>query len=211
MEELSISNGSSAIAAFAEQKQNLVRKSAQIAAIQNEQDFNSAAEARKEIAQLVKEVSAQRKAITVKLDTAKKNIISQEKEMTAELVSEDERLKALLNFYATEQMRIRNAQEMQRMKAESDAAMRNAEAAELGIDAVFTANTDADAVTAKPKGTLVYKFEVIAPAEVPRDLCSPDEGAIRAFVQYQKSMKKPAESIVIPGVRVWSEMRVDNR
>lgn len=179
----------------------------------NEQ-FDSVASARKRIGDLLKELDAERKSVTSELDKAKKSIMEQQRALASGLEAENARLGKLLNDYATLQAEKARMAELARKEAEAEREMQKEAAQELGINAVFAPVVKPQvemAKSASARQVKVDKFEIVNAQAVPREFCTPDEKAIKAWMQYQKSMGRDVSTLQVPGIRFWSEIRVDNR
>jgi TolA-binding protein len=133
----------------------------QVTAVESEGDLERAGKIYTDVATLVKELEKKRLDITRPLDDVKKQIMSAEKDMTAKLTSEQDRIKRMNNAYATKKMqeaqaeqrrvdelnRIEqaNAAELQR-KAQEEADAKAATAQSIfGAQAVTTAQVQAQA------------------------------------------------------------------
>lgn len=206
----------------------------------NEQ-LEEAGKVESEAKKLIKSMDEIRKGITRKLDAIKKGIMDTEKEMTAGLQKESTRINRLMSDYATKQLRAAQEAERKRQQAERDAAEAAAKAeaeAEAAAKAAYEAQISENPFAPEPEPpappvyvqpvleqvpyverprtstnsfTAVTKFEVIDSSKVAREFLSVDESKIREFLSYRKKMGDDMESIVIEGVKIWTEAQVKTR
>lgn len=206
-------------------RDDLISKAKAVTVVDSESTLEVVGSLDTQAKKLINKLSAQRKEITSKLDAAKKSIMASEKSFVADLVSEQERLNKLCVAYATEVERKRQEElaAIQRMEAEMATAALIAEQSDKNYDPFKDDNSPYADVQVQavpsiesPKTSAntfvkVYKFEIVDANKIPRELCVPDEKKIRAMLNYQKQLGNDPESMVIPGLRIYSEMSVRSR
>lgn len=128
-----------------------------VSAVETEGQLEYAGRVQTDIANLVKEIEKKRLDITRPLDDVKKQIMAAEKDMTAKLNAELERIKRMNNAYATKKMQ--EAQAEQRRVDELN-RQEQAKAAELARKAQEEA--DAKAATAQS----IFGAAVVTAAQV---------------------------------------------
>lgn len=190
-----------------EQRENVVRAAGGITSVTRQIDLDNATEADAAIKSLLKELEKKRKAVTSKLDAAKKQIMAQEKDLAAPLTEQHERLERMINAYVAEQMRKRREQEEAAQRAIAESAVKADADDPFGLGAapapvpfVATEAPKSDSATFVER----LAFEVVNESEVPRQFLSVDEKKIRAFLEYQKKLGFTADQIIIAGVRVYT-------
>lgn len=192
-----------------EQRENVVRTAGAITSVTRQIDLDSATEADAAIKSLLKELEKKRKAVTSKLDAAKKQIMAQEKELAEPLTKQHERLEGMINGYVAEQMRKRREQEEAAQRAIAESAVQADADDPFGVGAAPAPAPVPFVATEAPKSdsaTFVERiaFEVVNEAEVPRQFLSVDDKKIRAYLEYQKKLGFTADQIIIAGVRVYT-------
>lgn len=190
-----------------------------ITEIQNDVDNSLAGAQVVVIAKMRKELDAERKKITVPLDTAKKAAMAQWKAIDTPLAEVDTHIRGLMSGYATEQRRkAQEAQaELDRIARESAETERMAEAerlekeghkeeAEAAIapaaieQAVQERTTYVSTTPAKVEGVSMRKqghVKIEDPKKIPMEYLMPDEKKINGVV---KALKFDHG---IPGVKYW--------
>lgn len=171
----------------------------------------------KRIKDCKKIVHDERMKITRKIDAFKKNIMFREDSICSELTAEETRLAKLGTDYAT----AKAAAEEAARKAEEEA--RRIAAEQAAAEAMLTGEDPSpDAMPVQeqeePKKPLVtgvrthtvVSFTIVDAYAVPRAYCSPDEKAIRAYIQAVKDNNPnwDVTSFQIPGVEFTKEVRV---
>lgn len=179
---------------------------------------------------LRKELEAERKAVTSRLDAAKKALIQRERDLGAALDAEIERVSGLASAYAAEEMR-RREEEQRRIEAERRAAAEAAiaaqeAAAETGDPDPFGIGIDTSAIdaaaaieavpvpetTAKPKGVVMrLRVQVVDESRIPREFLSFDEKKALAWAKYQKSLGARVSDLRADGLRFYEEASVVSR
>lgn len=191
-----------------------------ISAVTDDASARKAKSAVKAVKDVVKSIADKRLDLTRKADAWKKAIIDQERSLTNAANAEISRVNALLSAYVTAKAEAeaaaRAAEEAARLeeqrKAEEVAA---AEAALTGktivVPEVVAEPTEHCQKTPLVRGVTsrtVWTFDIVDPDAVPRAYCSPDEKAIRAYMDAAKKSGASIESLSIPGVTFRKEIRV---
>lgn len=192
---------------------------APITAVQNDADARRAKNAVKAVKNVVKAISTARLDATRKADAWKKRIIEEEREFTAAANAEIARVDGLVGEYVTAKAK---AEEEARLAAEAARAaeLRQAQL-EAEAEAALTGNAVAVPVpvpdeSEQKRGPIVqgvtartaWMFEIVNPDLVPRAYCSPDEKAIREYMNAVKSSGADIDALKIPGVAFRKEIRV---
>lgn len=172
-------------------------------------DVSTDAEARaadgvvKQAKTLIRVIHDQRMAVTRRIDAVKKQIMAKEKTLVAEMEEQVERVSALMNAYLQKKM----AAEAERVRAAQEAAV--AEAMVTGSEvAVPTADpVKASKVVDGVSARTVWTFRIVDPDLVPRAYCSPDESAIREYMNAVKRGGGDLSALNIPGVSFAAEIR----
>jgi len=205
--------------AWLAERGDLLARAATVADVNDDYSLEVAGEVQTAISKAVKKLEAERKSITAPLDDAKKQIMAQEKKLAAPLNAELARLKSLTSAYATECAR---RIEEERRAAEL-AERRAAEAALAAEDNPFAPSPDAQTVFAQPlpvssmPKTSVnrmverWDFAILDANAVPRELCSPDEKKIRAFLASKKAEGYKVDQLVVNGLRISATVQVQSR
>jgi len=216
-------------AEWEQRREQVIKSAAAIEAINTDAEFDQAGQLINVCAHLCKELEADRKKLTAPLDVIKKNIMAVEKNMTSALTTEQTRLRALANVYATRKAVEREAAERAAREAAAEAAAKAAEQAELQAkareafgafgdagDSVPVPQTPTVIVPEQPKSSSVKQvtvitFEITDASKLDRKFLSPDESKIRAFCQYVKNMAIDPETINEPGLKIKKEIRIDSK
>lgn len=193
-----------------------------IVAVATDADLETAGELQTRISKALKTLEAERKAVTSPLDDFKKQVMAEEKKLAKPLSDELARLKSLTSAYATECAR--RIEEERRRREEEE--RRTAEAAVAAEDADpfgFNAAPAAPMPAAQPlpvpamprtsSNRMVerWDFEILDANAVPRELCSPDEKKIRAFLMSRKAEGYKADELRVAGLRFTATMQVQSR
>lgn len=195
----------------------------------------------KEAKTLVKTLANKRLELTRPLDAAKKSLMDFEKSETKSLNALIEKLDGMAAAYAREQarkaeeerMRIEAAERARaeaelaaRQKAEEEAAKAAAANSAFGLGGAPVAPpppAPAPAPTLTPVPTVqkarsssasfteVWKYEIIDPNAVPRELCSPDDAKIRACLAARKAEGYKTDQVLITGLRIYADVQVRAR
>lgn len=171
----------------------VVSQAAQAAIITNDVEYDQAAHLLLNIKERAKVVDAKRKEFTQPLYDLQRKINAFFKKPLDDYKQAELALKAAMAGY-------HNKKEEERRKALQAAK----EAADKQEKATFVQAMEkaADNITPEAKGTHtreVVRFEVVDPALVPREFCSPDEKKIKAAID------NTGEHAKIAGVRIWKE------
>lgn len=139
--------------------------------IKSAEDYASAGDTLKRVANKVRELEDKRMEMTRPLDTSKKLIMDEFKKLTAPLEAFiNSSKKAMLDWNRAEQSRIAEEQRIAREKAEKEARERAAAEAKAREEAVAKARAEAEAVGI-PEGFLddepAPAPQAVAPVEVP--------------------------------------------
>lgn len=204
------------------ERDSLVARATAVTAVASDSDLETAGEIQTAISKAVKKLEAERKAVTSPLDDAKKQIMAQEKKLAAPLNAELTRLKSLTSAYATECAR-RIEEERRRREEEERRAAEAAVAAEDADPFGFNAAPAAPAPAAAPMpmptmpktsaNRMVerWDFAVVDANAVPRELCSPDEKKIRAFLAARKAEGYKADQLSVKGLKISATVQVQSR
>jgi len=190
----------------------------------------------KEAKALVKTLANERLKLTRPLDAAKKSLMDFEKSETKSLNALIEKLDGLAAAYAREQarkaeeerLRIEAAERARaeaelaaRQKAEEEAAKAAAANSAFGLEGAPVAPPPPPVLTPVPtvqkahsssaSFTEVWKYEIIDPNAVPRELCSPDDAKIRACLAARKAEGYKTDQVLIAGLRIYADMQVRAR
>lgn len=195
----------------------------------------------KEAKTLVKTLANKRLELTRPLDAAKKSLMDFEKSETKSLNALIEKLDGMAAAYAREQarkaeeerLRIEAAERARaeaelaaRQKAEEEAAKAAAANSAFGLEGAPVAPvaptpppppvltpvpTVQKAHSSSASFTEVWKYEVIDPNAVPRELCSPDDAKIRACLAARKAEGYKTDQVLITGLRIYADMQVRAR
>ena len=195
----------------------------------------------KEAKALVKTLANERLKLTRPLDAAKKSLMDFEKSETKSLNALIEKLDGIAAAYAREQarkaeeecLRIEAAERARaeaelaaRQKAEEEAAKAAAANSAFGLGetpVVPTAPVPPPPPVLTPVPTVqkahsssasfteVWKYEIIDANVVPRELCSPDDAKIRAFLASRKAEGYKPDQVLITGLRIYADMQVRAR
>lgn len=197
----------------------LVTRAKSVVIVKSDTDLETAGEVQTYISKALKKLETERKAVTGPLDDAKKQIMAQEKELAKPLSDELTRLKALTSAYATECAR-RIEEERRRREEEERKA---AEAAVAIEDNPFAPVAPSPAPTAAPmpmptmpktsSNRMVerWDFAIVDANAVPRELCSPDEKKIRAFLAARKAEGYKADQLSVAGLKISATVQVQGR
>lgn len=199
----------------------LIARAAGITAVTCDSELEDAGAIQDAISKALKRLETERKSVTAPLDEAKKLVMAQEKKLAAPLNERLAALKALTSAYATECAR--RIEEERRRREEEE--RRAAEAAVAAEDAdPFGFNAPAAPVPAAapmPMPTMPktsanrmverWDFEVVDANSVPRELCSPDEKKIRAFLAARKAEGYKADELMVKGLRISATVQVQSR
>lgn len=217
-----------AVADWLARRDDILRRCANVATVENPDDFHASAALQSELGKAIKFLAARRLETTRPLDDLKKQILEQERSLTSDMSAEHERLRRLNGSYATRLAREREEAERARREAEAEAAMRAAEEEEnrRRAEAVFGPSAEppqptmvtqilpevpAAARSVNVKTVTVYDFEITDPAALARKFLSPDDRKIRAFVQNLKVQDIDPDTVVEPGLRITKSVRVDGK
>lgn len=197
----------------------LVMRAKSVVIVNSDTDLETAGEVQTYISKALKKLETERKAVTGPLDDAKKQIMAQEKKLAKPLSDELTRLKALTSAYATECAR-RIEEERRRREEEERKA---AEAAVAIEDNPFApvAPSPAPAAAPMPMPTMPktssnrmverWDFAIVDANAVPRELCSPDEKKIRAFLAARKAEGYKADQLSVKGLKISATVQVQSR
>ena len=197
----------------------LVTRAKSVVIVNSDTDLETAGEVQTYISKALKKLETERKAVTGPLDDAKKQIMAQEKNLAKPLSDELTRLKALTSAYATECAR-RIEEERRRREEEERKA---AEAAVAIEDNPFAPVAPSPAPTAAPmpmptmpktsSNRMVerWDFAIVDANAVPRELCSPDEKKIRAFLAARKAEGYKADQLSVKGLKISATVQVQSR
>lgn len=207
---------------------DLVRKENNRYIIKDEQSYVLACELQKIVHELDKKVVAHHKPMKQAADAVKKVILDAEKKARENLTSakgilaaaiggwlrkkeEEAKEKARKERERIEAERLKKAEEMEKKAQElKEQGTPEAMAAAINLDTKVEDILDAELPTIKiekpqkvsgMKTVDYWKFEIVNPAEIPREYLIPDEKKIGQVVRAMKDKTK------IPGVRIWVETK----
>jgi len=189
-----------------------------IVAVQNDADARRAKNAVKAVKAVVKVIAETRLAATRQADAWKKRVIEQEREFCAAANAEIERVDELVGSYvaakAQAEEEARRAEEAKRAAELAEAQrVAEAEAALTGKEIAVPVPVAEESQKKTPivqgvTARTVWTFEITDADAVPRAYCTPDEKAIRAYMDAAKKSGASIESLSIPGVTFRKEIRV---
>lgn len=211
-----------------------------ITAVEDDRALDVAGAAQTQLTRLAKELEQARMGLTRPLDGLKRKIMDRAAEMARPITVQAERIRQMNSAYATRKAAEAKAEaerveRIRREQAAAAAAEREAWEAEANAQAreMFGEGAVAEAwqppepaapafnpeivprvtapKTASNTFVEVWQFEVLDGEKVPREFCSVDERKIRAFLAYQKSLKRNVQDVAIQGVRVYAETSVRAR
>ena len=149
-------------------------------------------------------IEKSRKAITAPIDDLKRQIMDYEREVIGEVVAEAERIKGLMDGYATARLREQREAEAERQR--QIAAQATAEAnGEAVVPEVMPPSipVPASAKTSSTSAMTAWSFEVINKQHVPDEFLTVNETALRATLKAKKAMGLAPEEVIIPGIRIF--------
>lgn len=213
------------------ERDKLIKLAGNITTVKNDDDLKFAGNIQSAITKHVKMLDAERRKVTGPIDAIKKEIMSSEKTLKAELETELERVKKINTRYATEKLRRENGRiererqeaaerESERMRKAEEDAKRQAEESAFGENAQFAPVEEPDLIpepeikpVSKPKldnNRMVtrWSMEIANPNAVPREFCTPDEKKIRSYMNYQVKM---GATPALDGVKFTSRVSVETR
>lgn len=186
--------------------------------IKTAEGYSEAASYLKGIKGMLAKIEEARTRVTKPLLQAQREVNDQAREAALPLQQAETAIKRAMIGYSDEQERLRREeqaradeaarreQEKLQARAEKAAAAGKVEkAAELEVQAATVVAPVIQREAPKVTGIgerLNWKFEIIDPAAVPRNYCTPDEKKIGAVVRGLKGDTQ------IPGVRVWAEKNI---
>ena len=189
--------------------------------ITNDTYLDFAGEIQSNISKLIKKLETERKAITAPLDEAKKKITTEEKRLVEPLTKELNRLKKITSAYATECARRieeerRQAELAERRAAEAAVAAEDADPFGFNETTITTATPIPPTISSMPKTSCNrmverWNFEILDANAIPKELCSPDEKKIRAFLASRKAEGYKADQVVVNGLKIISTVQVQSR
>lgn len=180
--------------------------------IPSRREYEAAAEVVRDIVAARKKIEAFFAPMKAKAYEAHRTITTEEKRVLAPLLEVEKKVRETMTvFLAKEAAELREirAAEAAAAKQQQDAVVASLRAAGLDEMADEYAQTapalpTTGALAPKTEGTSersYRRFEVYDPAQVPRELCSPDPAKIEA------ALRGAPPSTRIPGVRWWEELR----
>lgn len=224
-----------------QQRADVLERGKLIESVADNDQLDTVTRIAKEAKTLVKTLANKRLELTRPLDAAKKSLMDFEKSETKSLNALIEKLDGMAAAYAREQarkaeeerMRIEAAERARaeaelaaRQKAEEEAAKAAAANSAFGLGGAPVAPpppAPAPAPTLTPVPTVqkarsssasfteVWKYDVIDPNAVPRELCSPDDAKIRACLAARKAEGYKTDQVLITGLRIYADVQVRAR
>lgn len=224
-----------------QQRADVLERGKLIESVADNDQLDTVTRIAKEAKTLVKTLANKRLELTRPLDAAKKSLMDLEKSETKSLNALIEKLDGMAAAYAREQarkaeeerMRIEAAERARaeaelaaRQKAEEEAAKAAAANSAFGLEGTPVAPvaptpppppvltpvpTVQKAHSSSASFTEVWKYEIIDPNAVPRELCSPDDAKIRACLAARKAEGYKTDQVLITGLRIYADMQVRAR
>jgi hypothetical protein len=208
----------------------LAARAVAVMTVATDSDLETAGKLQTEITRLLKDLETARMALTRPIDERKREIMAQEKELAAALEKELFRLKKLNGDYATRKAAEAEAAR-RRIEAEARAQAEREQAAIeeqakksaslFGPVATFAPAPAAATAPVMPAAPIpqaprtsansfveTWKFDVTDQLQVPREFLAIDEGAIRAWLAYQKKLGADIAALQVPGLRLYKETQV---
>lgn len=205
-------------------RESLLNTAAQITEVTSTDALEVSGATQALIGKHIKELAAERLAVTRPIDDVKKQIMASEKELVKSLESEMARIKRLNDAYATEQHRLAQIRMEEQRKAAAEAQRKiEAQQAELmkenpfGDSAEFepleeivvpTVVIEKTPALANNRTVTRWNFDIADQAKVPREFCKPDESLIRTWMNYQVKLGNTPE---LSGVIFNSKISVEGR
>lgn len=216
-------------------RETLLEKSKSIVAVSNDSDLQKSGKLQTSMSKHIKELAKERLNVTRPIDAIKKSIVQAEKEMVADLQSEQTRIKNINDAYATEQDRLNRIKlEEERVKAAEAAAAELKRQQELEKQMMAQAdNPFGESAQFAPPAEDVPVPEPVAPpvlqtpvgldtsrrvkrwtyviddeSRVPREYCTPDPKKVRAYMDLQIKLGNDPE---MAGVTFTSRISVESR
>ena len=185
----------------------------EVTTVDSDSSLEVAGELQSKISKALKALETERKAVTSPLDEMKKRVMAEEKKLAKPLSDELARLKALTSAYATE-----CARRIEEERRAAEAAVAAEDADPFGFN---TADVPAPVAAPMPMPSMPHTssnrmaerwdFAVVDANAVPRELCSPDEKKIRAFIASKKAEGYKADEISVAGLRISATVQVQSR
>ncbi len=224
-----------------QQRADVLERGKLIESVADNDQLDTVTRIAKEAKTLVKTLANKRLELTRPLDAAKKSLMDFEKSETKSLNALIEKLDGMAAAYAREQarkaeeerLRIEAAERARaeaelaaRQKAEEEAARAAAANSAFGLEGTPVAPvaptpppppvltpvpTVQKAHSSSASFTEVWKYEIIDPNAVPRELCSPDDAKIRACLAARKAEGYKTDQVLITGLRIYADMQVRAR
>lgn len=197
-------------------KSKLLDDARAVVSVQSDSDLNKSSSIQTSLSKHVKALDKIRKELTEPLDTMKKQIMAQQKELIDSLDKELARLKAMNEAYATRRLEEQEAAK----KLHEETVSHQTIDTEVQIKNLFgnSAQFDPSFVPPAPqviKPTTIagrtvirWEFEIIDANAIPREFLSVDESKIRKFRDYQIEIGNIPE---IPGVKFTKKVSVESR
>ena len=162
---------------------------------------------------LSKLIETNRKAITAPIDALKKQIMDYEREVIGEVDTEADRIKGLMDSYATrrlqEQREAEASAEAERQRQITAQAAAEANGEAVAVPEVMPPSipaswpVPASARTSATSAVTSWSFEVTDKRKVPDEFLTVNEPALRATLKAKKAMGLKPEEAYIPGIRVF--------
>lgn len=208
-----------------------------IVAVKNRDAYDDATAVIAAAKKLRRGLETDRKAVTSRLDAAKKALITRERELAGDLDSAIERVSRLAADYAAEEMRKRQEEE-RRIEEERRRAAEAALAAQEAAEAAATSGdnpSDADPfgigappvrvpeaveaveivavpATKRPSGVKMNLcVQLVDESQLPREFLSFDEKKALAWAKYQKSLGARVADLRVAGLRFFEEATIISR
>lgn len=203
------------------ERDSILEKSAIVTIVDSPERLEAASTVQTAIAKHIKALEKERKDATTPLDSVKKQIMDQEKQLRANLESELSRLKKMNDAYATylaieaEQERQRIAAEERRIAEESAAKAERAREI-FGEDVCIAEPEPAPFVAAPPEKVKLagartvkrWEFVVFDTSMVPSDYLIVDDAKVRAHIKHAEAMDRDPN---IPGIRFSAKISVESK
>ncbi len=190
----------------------LIVSAAKIQAVDSQASLDMAGRMLKDMKGHIKDLDKARKAVTAPIDKVKKAIMAQQKELCVDLGEEVLRVQKLGNDYATQQAaaaekaRRDDATEFNR-RGDAEAFGLSASAPEPVAVPIPTMPVILPPKASDSRLVTRWKCTIIDSRAVPRDFCTPNESAIRQWMNSQVAMGRAPQML---GVKFTSTVNVES-
>ena len=215
-----------AVADWAAKTAELIGRAAEVIAVDDDKDLSASSQIQSDLGKQIKTLAKARMDLTRPLDEIKKDIMAQEKTLAGPAEQQIARLRRLGSEYATRIAAEAERRRQEEIRAERErqqaAAERQAKAEALfGRGTTIREQPPAPVVNMAPVAPAekvstggggrvveVWDFAVTDATAVPRDFCTPNESAIRLWMNSQVKLGRAPE---MPGVAFSRRMDIRAR